>query len=197
MLNTRSVKTGMREKPRSWMRRTASAGEAVSGSAATSTSGTITSRTAVSPRSKILSIISASVTVTSASSGSICSSSFSSSRETNWRVPVGSRPTRANARPTRALAPQVSGARTLPSISTTGNRIRISPVARSRATAFGITSPKTSMSGVRAAVTRRAAPPPTTGMSAQVATLEAVMWAMVTPIMAVDRSRSGLRNASR
>ncbi len=73
----------------------------------------------------------------------------------------------------------------------------MSPVARSRATAFGITSPKTSMSGVRAAVTRSAAPPPTIGMSAQVATLEAVMWAMVTPIMAVDRSRSGLRNASR
>ena len=41
-------------------------------------------------------------------------------------------------------------------------------------------------------MTRSAAPPPTTGMSAQVATLEAVMWAMVTPIMAVDRSRSGL-----
>jgi hypothetical protein len=34
-------------------------------------------------------------------------------------------------------------------------------------------------------------------MSIQVATLEAVMWAMVTPIIAVERSRSGLRNASR
>jgi len=178
------------------MRRSASAGEALSGSVATSTSGTMTSRAAVSPRSKILSIISASVIVTSASSGSICSSSLSSSRETNWRC-RWARATRASARPTRALAPQVSGARTLPSTSTTGNRMRIRPVARSRATAFGITSPKTSMSGVRAAVTRKAAPPPITGMSAQVATLDAVMWAMVTPIMAVERRRSGLRNASR
>ena len=34
-------------------------------------------------------------------------------------------------------------------------------------------------------------------MSAQVATVDAMMWAMVTPIIAVERSRSGCRNASR
>jgi hypothetical protein len=53
------------------------------------------------------------------------------------------------------------------------------------------------MIGVSATVTRIAATPPATGRSAQVATDDAVMWAMVTPIMAVESSRSGLRNASR
>ncbi len=64
------------------------------GSMTTSTRGTMTSRTVVSPRSKILSIISASWVVTSASPGSICSRAFSSSRETN-----GARVGLAAARP--------------------------------------------------------------------------------------------------
>src|SRR5216117_2732247 len=64
----------------------ASGGEALSGSIVTSTSGTITSRTTVSPRSKMLSISSASCVVTSASPGSSWSSAFSSSRETKARV---------------------------------------------------------------------------------------------------------------
>ena len=46
-------------------------------------------------------------------------------------------------------------------------------------------------------MTRIAAVPPTTGSRAQVATDDAVMWAMVTPIIAVESRRSGLRNASR
>ena len=89
MLKTRSVKTGNAREAALPDEADGVVGRrAVSGSAATSTSGTMTSRTAVSPRSKILSIISASETVTSASSGSIWSRSLSSSRETNCRVLV-------------------------------------------------------------------------------------------------------------
>ena len=73
----------------------------------------------------------------------------------------------------------------------------MSAVAHSRATALGITSPKTSMRGVSAAVTTTAAHEPSTGKSAQVATEDAVMWAMVTPIMQVASTRSGRRKASR
>ena len=82
-LVSRCEKIGSLEKPRCWITATASMGLAVSGSITTSTSGTITSRTVVSPRSKMLSIISASCVVTFASPGSICSRFFSSSRETN------------------------------------------------------------------------------------------------------------------
>ena len=124
-------------------------------------------------------------------------SSYITAPETNWRVLVRSRPTRVKAQPTSALAPQVNGVSSRPSVSITGKSQRISAVARSRAIALGITSPKTSMIGVRDAVTRIAAVPPTTGSRAQVATDDAVMWAMVTPIIAVESRRSGLRNASR
>ena len=197
MLKARSVNTGMRENPRSPMRRTASSGVALSGSAATSTSGTITSRTAVSPRSKILSIISASETVTSASSGSIWSRSLSSSRDTNCRVLVRCRPRRRRAPLTIALVAQVSGERALLASSKTWNRLRMSAVDHSRATAFGMTSPNTRRSGVRKSVTATAAMLPSTGIRAQVATADAMMCASVTPIIAVDRSRSGCLNDSR
>ena len=97
----------------------------------------------------------------------------------------------------RGVAAQVSGSRTRLTSSISRNRRRMSVVAHSRATAFGITSPKMSMSGVRPSVTTRAAASPATGMSAHVATDEALMWAMVTPIMDVESRRSGSLVASR
>ena len=57
---TRCRKIGSRENPRSSMTVTASSGVVVLGTATTSTRGTMISRTVVSPRPKILSIISAS-----------------------------------------------------------------------------------------------------------------------------------------
>ena len=100
----------MREKPRSLIRSTASRTEAVAGSMVTSTRGTMISRTVVSPRSKILSIISASWLVTSASPGSIASNAFSSSRETKWRVPGGVAPSRRSSPPTTPLENATKGA---------------------------------------------------------------------------------------
>jgi len=52
---------------------------------------------------------------------------------------------------------------------------RISMVAHSRATALGMISPKTSITGVNAAVTTHGAQPPSTGKSAYVAAEEATM----------------------
>ena len=99
----------MREKPRSWMSLIASGGEAVSGSIVTSTSGTITSRTTVSPRSKMLSISSASCVVTSASPGSSWSSAFSSSRETKARWSACWAPTRRSVTATTRFAKATKG----------------------------------------------------------------------------------------
>src|SRR5438552_17479091 len=62
---TRCRKIGSRENPRSSMTATASSGVVVLGTATTSTRGTMIARTVVSPRPKILSIISASWVVTS------------------------------------------------------------------------------------------------------------------------------------
>ena len=70
-------------------------------------------------------------------------------------------------------------------------------VAHSRAMALGMTSPKMSMSGVSMAVATSQAAFGRTGISAQVARLAAMTWARVTPIKAVDRTRSGRRNDSR
>ena len=84
---------------------------AVSGSIATSTSGTMTSRTVVSPRSKMLSIISASCVVTFASPGSICSRFFSSSRETNWRTSGWLPPASRSRSETTACENATNGAR--------------------------------------------------------------------------------------
>ena len=153
----------------------ASSGVASSGKAATSTSGTMISRTAVSPRSKILSIISASVEVTSASVGSSCRRSLSSSRETNCLVVALRSPTARRAAPTSALAPQVTGARTMVASSSIGKSRRIRAVALSRAAVLGMTSPKTSMTGTRVMVTTKAVQPPATGRRAQVAREDAAM----------------------
>jgi hypothetical protein len=95
----------------------------------------------------------------------------------------GRAPEQAQRLPTTALAPQVKGVSTRLRNSMTRKRDRMSAVAHSRATALGITSPRTSMTGVSAAVTRKPPTRPITGMRAQVATEDAVMWAMVTPIM--------------
>jgi hypothetical protein len=187
----------MREKPRSWISWMASSGVAVSGRVVTSTRGTMISRTAVSPSSKILSIISASEEVTSASSGSSCRRSCSSSRETNWRAVVLRSPTAWRKPPTSALDIQVRGARSAVVSSSTRKRWRMRTVAHSRAAVLGMTSPKISMTGTRATVATKAAQPPATGRRAQVASEEAAMWATVTPIMAADRTRSGWRKASR
>ena len=91
---------------------TASRIEAVAGSMTTSTSGTMISRTVVSPRSKILSIISASWLVTSASPGSMARSAFNSSRETKCRVPGFAAPSRRSSPPTMPLDSATKGAST-------------------------------------------------------------------------------------
>jgi hypothetical protein len=117
----------------------------------------MTSRTLVSPRSKILSIISASWVVTSASPGSIWSSAFSSSRETNARVSPGRCPVSRISEPTTALAVMTRGASTTVAQVRGRYILRMRLVAHSRATALGITSPKISITGVRAAVTTRGA----------------------------------------
>ena len=52
------------------------------------------------------------------------------------------------------------------------------------------------MSGVRIAVAHRAAARSNQGRRSAVVSAEAETWAMVTPIIAVDRSRSGRWNAS-
>ena len=71
-------------------------------------------------------------------------------------------------------------------------------VAHSRATAFGMISPNTSITGVSTTVaTRAAAVRPRCGISANVTADDATMWATVTPIIAVDSTRAGWRNASR
>ena len=70
-------------------------------------------------------------------------------------------------------------------------------MAHSRATALGMISPNTSMTGVSVSVTISGAMPPSTGSSANVTAEAATMWAMVTPIIAVDSRRSGWRNDSR
>ena len=59
------------------------------------------------------------------------------------------RPRRRRAPLTIALVAQVSGERTLLASSKTWNRLRMSAVDHSRATAFGMTSPKTRRIGVR------------------------------------------------
>ena len=73
---------------------------------------------------------------------------------------------------------------------------RATPVARGCVSAFGRISPKTSMVGVRMIVAQSEAWPPTQGRRAAVATADETTWAMVTPIIAVDRSRSGCWKAS-
>ena len=108
---SRSRYTGRREKPWRWTAAMASAGAAVSGSMTRSTRGTMISRTLVSPRSKILSIISASWVVTSASPGSIWSSAFSSSRDTKARASTRPPPASRITAPTTALATTTKGAR--------------------------------------------------------------------------------------
>ena len=100
-------------------------------------------------------------------------------------------------RPTTALVTHVSGDRSRVASSMTRKRYWISAVAHSRATALGITSPKISISGVSTRVATAAAAPPSTGSSAHVATDDAVTWAMVTPIMAVESTFSGWRKLSR
>ena len=61
-------------------------------------------------------------------------------------------------------------------------------VAHSRATAFGMISPNTSITGVSTTVaTRAAAVRPRCGISANVTADDATMWATVTPI-ALDRN---------
>ena len=70
-------------------------------------------------------------------------------------------------------------------------------VAHSRATAFGITSPATSITGVRTSVATSGAVAPSRGSRVEVVTDEAMMWASVTPIIAVDRNRSGRWKLSR
>jgi hypothetical protein len=62
---------------------------------------------------------------------------------------------------------------------------------------LGITSPTTSMTGVRTSVTTSGALPPSTGRRPDVAADEATTWASVTPIIAVDRNRSGRWKVSR
>jgi hypothetical protein len=169
---------------------------AVSGSMTASTSGTMISRTVVSPRSKILSIISASCVLTEASPGSSASSALSSSRETN-RVSTRGPPTSRSTAPTIALAMATNGtSRRAAQVSGRYN-LRMRVVAHSRATVLGMISPKTSMTGVTVAAATSHATPPSRGRSANVIAEPATMWAMVTPIMAVDRSRSGWRKDSR
>ena len=70
-------------------------------------------------------------------------------------------------------------------------------MAHSRATAFGMISPKTSMTRVNTIVTKSGAIGPTTRSKAQVAADAAMMWDTVTPIIAAESVRSGRRNASR
>ena len=69
-------------------------------------------------------------------------------------------------------------------------------MARGWVSALGRISPNTSISGVRMTVAQSEAWPPTHGRKAAVATADETTWAMVTPIIAVDRSRSGCWNAS-
>ena len=163
----------------------------------TSTSGTITSRTVVSPRSKILSIISASSALTEASPGSSCSSAFSSSRETNCRVSGCGPPNTFSTRLTTALASATNGASSREIHLSGRYRRRIRLVAHSRATALGMISPKTSITGVTVPAATSHAQPPSRGSSANVTAEPATMWAIVTPIIAADSSRSGRRNDSR
>ena len=175
----------------------ASSGVDVSGSIATSTSGTMISRTVVSPRSKILSIISASCVVTSASPGSMASSALSSSRETKCRVSGTGPPTRRSIVATIALAMKTNGSNSFEANVNGRYRRRMRLVAHSRATALGMISPNTSMTGVITAVATSHAQPPYAGIKTTVAIDEATMCEIVTPTMAVDRIRSGWRKASR
>src|SRR2546426_535319 len=64
-------------------------------------------------------------------------------------------------------------------------------VAHSRATALGMISPNTSMTGVITPVATSHAQPPYTGIKTTVAMDEATMCEIVTPTIAVDRIRSG------
>ena len=73
---------------------------------------------------------------------------------------------------------------------------RATSVARGWVRAFGTISPNTSISGVRITVAHSEACAPTQGSRAAVATAEETTWAIVTPIIAVDRSCSGRWNAS-
>src|SRR5712691_5028022 len=70
-------------------------------------------------------------------------------------------------------------------------------VAQARAAAFGMISPNTSMTGVRTRVTTTGARPPSVGRRLHVAADAATMCATVTPIIAVESTRSGWRKASR
>ena len=58
-------------------------------------------------------------------------------------------------------------------------------------------SPKTSITGVSETVTTSGASPPRTGRRLHVAAEAATMCATVTPIIAVESTRSGWRKASR
>jgi hypothetical protein len=62
--------------------------------------------------------------------------------------------------------------------------------------ALGRISPKTSIRGVRITVVQREARPAAQVRRRAVITADADTWAMVTPIIAVERSRSGRSNAS-
>jgi len=75
--------------------------------------------------------------------------------------------------------------------------LKIRLVAHSRATALGMISPNTSITGVSVSVTTSGATPPSTGSRAKVTAEAATMCAIVTPIIAVDSKRSGWRNDSR
>ena len=75
--------------------------------------------------------------------------------------------------------------------------MRIRLVAHSRVMAFGMISPKTSITGVNRNVATSGAHAPSTGRRLQVTAEPATMWATVTPIIAVESARSGWRNASR
>src|SRR5256885_960450 len=70
-------------------------------------------------------------------------------------------------------------------------------VAHARATAFGMISPSTSMTGVRTRVTTTGARPPSVGRRLHVAADAATMCATVTPIIAVESTRCQRRAGGR
>src|SRR5206468_848636 len=106
-------------------------------------------------------------------------------------------PYRRSVKPTTRLAKATKGMSTTDVQRRGRESRRMRLVAHARATAFGMISPNTSMTGVRTRVTTTGARPPSVGRRLHVVADAATMCATVTPIIAVESTRSGWRKASR